>query len=73
MTIVEHLPNYGIHYYEVKDKSNASWYLGISYKGISVYDYSDRIVPRKVFPWRHLENLYYRERKFSIEVHETKR
>jgi FERM domain-containing protein 4 len=23
-----------------------------------------------LFPWSQLENLYYRERKFSIEVHE---
>lgn len=48
MTIVEHLPNYGVHFYEVKDKSNISWYLGISFKGIAVYEYNDRKIPRKV-------------------------
>ena len=93
MAIVEHLQNYGVHFYEVKDKSNMSWYLGISFKGIAVYEYNDRKTPRKVlnvlyikfyfflkiiiyfktFPWRQLENLYYRERNFSIEVHESKR
>ncbi|KAK3768260.1 hypothetical protein RRG08_031054 [Elysia crispata] len=44
MTIVERLPTYGIHYYEVK-----------------------------LFTWKHLENLYYRDKKFSIEVHGPKR
>jgi hypothetical protein len=48
MAIVEHLPNYGVHFYDVKDKSNASWYLGISFKGIAVYENNDRKVPRKV-------------------------
>ena len=49
MAIIEHLSNYGVHFYEVKDKSNISWYLGISFKGIAVYESVDRKVPRKVF------------------------
>lgn len=27
----------------------------------------------QVFNWKQLENLYYRDKKFSIEVHDTKR
>lgn len=27
----------------------------------------------QVFSWKHLENLYFRDRKFSIEVHDPKR
>ena len=73
MTIVERLPNYGIHFYEVKDKLNTSWFLGISLKGIAVYEFYNKKTALKIFPWRQLENLYYRERKFSIEVHESKK
>ncbi|XP_076447684.1 uncharacterized protein LOC143284660 isoform X2 [Babylonia areolata] len=73
MTIVERLPTYGIHYYEVKDKKEIPWWLGISPKGIAVYDKNDRTTPRKVFTWKNLENLYFRDKKFSIEVHDPKR
>ena len=48
MQLVESLPTYGIHYYEVKDKSGIPWWLGLSYKGISLYDFADKRVPRRV-------------------------
>ncbi|XP_059151029.1 FERM domain-containing protein 4A-like isoform X3 [Physella acuta] len=73
MTIVEKLPTYGIHYYDVKDKKDIPWWLGISPKGIAVYDKNDKTTPRKLFTWKTLENLYYRDKKFSIEVHGPKR
>ncbi|CAL4071441.1 unnamed protein product, partial [Meganyctiphanes norvegica] len=73
MTVVERLPTYGVHYYEVRDRSNLPWYLGISHRGIAQYDYLDKRKPRRVFLWKQLENLYFRERKFSIEVHDPKR
>lgn len=73
MSLVETLPTYGIHYYQVKDKGGIPWWLGLSHRGLSQYDYSDRKTPRKVFLWKQLENLYFRDRKFSIEVHDAKR
>ncbi|XP_067120406.1 FERM domain-containing protein 4A-like isoform X3 [Centruroides vittatus] len=73
MTVVESLPTYGVHYFEVKDKTGMPWWLGISFKGISQYDHSDRKIPRKMFLWKQLENLYFRDRKFSIEVHDAQR
>lgn len=48
MTIVESLPTYGIHFYEVKDKANVAWWLGLSHKGVSAYDYADKTRPKKV-------------------------
>uniref|UniRef100_A0A673HKV8 FERM domain-containing protein 4A-like n=1 Tax=Sinocyclocheilus rhinocerous TaxID=307959 RepID=A0A673HKV8_9TELE len=73
MSIVESLPTYGVHYYAVKDKQSIPWWLGLSYKGIFQYDYQDKVKPRKVFQWRQLENLYFREKKFSVEVHDPRR
>ena len=58
MSLVENLPNYGIHYYEVKDKTNVSWFLGISFKGIALYDFNDRISPRKV-KLRYQKYMYF--------------
>ncbi|KAK7070656.1 FERM domain-containing protein 4A, partial [Halocaridina rubra] len=73
MSVVERLPTYGIHYYEVRDRSNLPWFLGLSHRGIAQYDFLDKRKPRRVFLWKQLENLYFRERKFSIEVHDPKR
>ncbi|KAJ3598632.1 hypothetical protein NHX12_002137 [Muraenolepis orangiensis] len=65
MSIVESLPTYG-------DKQGIPWWLGLSYKGIFQYDHQDKVKPRKVFQWRQLENLYFREKKFSVEVHDPR-
>ncbi|XP_042901575.1 uncharacterized protein [Parasteatoda tepidariorum] len=73
LSIVESLPTYGQHYYEIKDKQGNGCWLGLSYRGISQYDKNDRKTPRRVFFWKQLENLYFRDRKFTIEVHEARR
>ncbi|EHH51192.1 FERM domain-containing protein 4B isoform X1 [Macaca fascicularis] len=73
MKIVEALPTYGVHYYAVKDKQGLPWWLGISYKGIGQYDIQDKVKPRKLFQWKQLENLYFREKKFAVEVHDPRR
>ncbi|XP_071817917.1 uncharacterized protein [Apostichopus japonicus] len=73
MQVIEGLPTYGVHYYEVKDKSGLPWWLGLSYKGIGQYDLGDRVTPRNVFNWKQLQNIYYQSRKFSIEVLDAKR
>uniref|UniRef100_A0A8C2DTH6 FERM domain containing 4Bb n=1 Tax=Cyprinus carpio TaxID=7962 RepID=A0A8C2DTH6_CYPCA len=70
LTLVESLPTYGVHYYEVKDKQGIPWWLGISYKGIGQYDHQDKVKPRKLFQWKQLENLYFREKKFAVEVND---
>ncbi|XP_016363088.1 FERM domain-containing protein 4B-like [Sinocyclocheilus anshuiensis] len=73
LTLVESLPTYGVHYYEVKDKQGLPWWLGISYKGIGQYDQQDKVKPRKLFQWKQLENLYFREKKFAVEVNDPHR
>ncbi|XP_028850541.1 FERM domain-containing protein 4B isoform X2 [Denticeps clupeoides] len=73
LTLVESLPTYGVHYYEVKDKQGIPWWLGISYKGIGQYDLQDKVKPRKLFQWKQLENLYFREKKFAVEVNDPHR
>jgi hypothetical protein len=73
MSIIEKQPTYGVHFYEIKDKTGIPYWLGLSYKGINQFDYNDRRVPRRNFLWKQLENLYFREKKFSIEVRDPKR
>ncbi len=73
MSIVESMPTYGVHYFEVLDKRQTAWWLGLSCRGIAQYAHADRRTPVRVFPWRQLENLYFRDKKFSIEVHDARR
>ncbi|XP_041639425.1 FERM domain-containing protein 4B isoform X2 [Cheilinus undulatus] len=73
LALVESLPTYGVHYYPVKDKQGIPWWLGVSYKGIGQYDLQDRLRPRKFFHWKQLENLYFREKKFAVEVNDPHR
>ncbi|KAI1890962.1 hypothetical protein AGOR_G00158980 [Albula goreensis] len=73
LALVESLPTYGVHYYGVKDKQGIPWWLGISYKGIGQYDLQDKLKPRKLFQWKQLENLYFREKKFAVEVNDPQR
>ncbi|KAM3621924.1 uncharacterized protein V6R79_017905 [Siganus canaliculatus] len=73
LALVESLPTYGVHYYPVKDKQEIPWWLGVSYKGIGQYDLQDKLKPRKLFQWKQLENLYFREKKFAVEVNDPHR
>uniref|UniRef100_A0A4W5L5R7 FERM domain containing 4B n=1 Tax=Hucho hucho TaxID=62062 RepID=A0A4W5L5R7_9TELE len=56
-----------------KDKQGIPWWLGISYKGIGQYDLQDKLKPRKLYQWKQLENLYFREKKFAVEVNDPHR
>ncbi|XP_008318724.1 FERM domain-containing protein 4B isoform X3 [Cynoglossus semilaevis] len=73
LALVESLPTYGVHYYQVKDKQGIPWWLGVSYRGIAQYDLQDKLKPRKLFHWKQLENLYFREKKFAVEVNDPHR
>ncbi|XP_055077615.1 FERM domain-containing protein 4B isoform X2 [Periophthalmus magnuspinnatus] len=73
LALVESLPTYGVHYYPVKDKQGIPWWLGVSYKGIGQYDQQDKLKPRKLYQWKQLENLYFREKKFAVEVNDPHR
>ncbi|MED6251453.1 hypothetical protein ATANTOWER_031000, partial [Ataeniobius toweri] len=55
------------------DKQGIPWWLGVSYKGIGQYDLQDKLKPRKLFQWKQLENLYFREKKFAVEVNNPHR
>ncbi|CDW54286.1 FERM M and FERM C and DUF3338 and FERM N domain c ontaining protein [Trichuris trichiura] len=73
LTIVERLETYGMHFYEVRDKSGSQCLLGVSGKGIFHFSSNDRTNAIRSFSWSQLENLYYRDKKFSIEVRDHRR
>ncbi|XP_031572232.1 FERM domain-containing protein 4A-like isoform X2 [Actinia tenebrosa] len=71
LCIFQSLPTYGVHYYE--DKTSIPWWLGFSPRGIGVYDHNDKIKPRKIFQWNQIENIYFRDRKVSLEIRDSYR
>ncbi|XP_043232582.1 FERM domain-containing protein 4A-like isoform X2 [Amphibalanus amphitrite] len=74
LSIVERLPTYGIHFYRVSDRSGQSgWWLGISTRGIAQYELGDRTKAKRLFQWKQLENVTFRDGRFSIEVDEPKK
>ena len=48
MTIIESLNTYGVHYFDVVDKSSSAYLLGVSCKGIGQYKTTDRRIPERV-------------------------
>ncbi|XP_065845186.1 FERM domain-containing protein 4A-like [Oscarella lobularis] len=67
------LPSYGIHYFQVKDnkKENTLW-LGFGARGIGLYDLDDKIRPREFHTWKHLDNIHYRDKRFTIEIYDSR-
>uniref|UniRef100_A0A8D3E1G8 FERM domain containing 4B n=1 Tax=Scophthalmus maximus TaxID=52904 RepID=A0A8D3E1G8_SCOMX len=57
----------------MQDKQGIPWWLGVGYKGIGQFDLQDKLKPRKLFQWKQLENLYFREKKFAVEVNDPHR
>ena len=48
MTTVESMPTYGVHYFEVYDKRQNPWWLGLSCRGIAQYNHNDRKIPGSI-------------------------
>eukprot|EP00794_Sanderia_malayensis_P007139 gene7139-7944_t len=73
LNIVERLPMYGIQFYNVKDKNEIFWKIGVSHRGIGVYDLEEYIDTKEIYTWNRIENLFYRDKKFSLEIRNLSR
>jgi len=68
LELAENLPTYGLHFFRVKDKQGKPCHLAISYKGISQYHINNKSKHFKTYYWRQLQNLFCKDKKFTIEV-----
>lgn len=62
--------------YEALNENNDKCILSIGYKGIYIYRRSrhqNLITPYLAYPWKVIDNLYYRDRKFTVEIREPKK
>ncbi|CDR32618.1 FERM domain-containing protein [Caenorhabditis elegans] len=74
--LAEKSESYGYRMYEALNENNDKCILSIGYKGIYIYRRSrhqNLITPYLAYPWRVIDNLYYRDKKFSIEIREPKK
>jgi hypothetical protein len=69
LEIVQSLPMYSFHYFEVKDKNNTPLWLGVGPNGIVQCLYDNRNEPVAHYQWINLQNIYYKDKKFSVEVY----
>eukprot|EP00730_Choanoeca_flexa_P003309 TRINITY_DN11359_c2_g4_i3.p1 TRINITY_DN11359_c2_g4~~TRINITY_DN11359_c2_g4_i3.p1 ORF type:complete len:816 (+),score=211.32 TRINITY_DN11359_c2_g4_i3:173-2620(+) len=68
MTIAQSLPQYGIHFYNVKDAKGVPWALGVHNNGINEYLFSDRVTPRNTCAWTDVVNISFNKNKFLLEL-----
>lgn len=71
LEIILSLPMYSMHFFEVKDKKDVALWLGVGPDGICQCPHSNRNDPDYRFQWLQLQNIYYRDRKFSMEVYQS--
>lgn len=64
------LKGYGVHLYQVKDKNGVPWWIGMSPRGIAQYTLQDTYNAVQLFKWNELDNVYFRDKKFSIEINQ---
>eukprot|EP00795_Rhopilema_esculentum_P000543 gene543-10227_t len=73
LSIVERLSTYGVHFFDAKDKNDVPWRLGVSHRGIGQYYPTDHVTAKKTYMWSRMDNLFYRDKKFSIEIRDLTR
>ena len=67
---------YGLHYFPLisnravgnKKLEEVVGYLGIGMNGIFDFDASSKVNYTRAFSWEHLESLFHKDNKFTIEV-----
>ncbi|KAK6053130.1 FERM PH-like domain protein [Cooperia oncophora] len=72
MQIVEKCLKYGSRLYRVSETNGSSCILSINSRGIQVFENADTFRPKEDFHWFYLDNLYYKENIFSIEVRDPR-
>ncbi|CAB3409297.1 unnamed protein product [Caenorhabditis bovis] len=76
LKIAERSESYGYRMYELLNDDGDKCLVSIGSNGVYVYKRSRNmnvITPFMAFQWRYIDNLYYRENKFSIEIRPPKR
>ncbi|PAV66503.1 hypothetical protein WR25_22528 [Diploscapter pachys] len=68
LQLISTWPRYGCRHYTVLDTDKNSCLLAVSNRGLSLYENKDSIKPNKVYTWDVLDNLYYKDNEFMIEV-----
>ncbi|WKY08620.1 hypothetical protein Q1695_007839 [Nippostrongylus brasiliensis] len=72
MEIVEKCLKYGSRLYRVTESGGSSCLLSINSRGIQVFENADTFRPKENFLWSHLDNLYYKDNVFSVEVRDPR-
>ena len=67
--IATNQPTYGVELFRgVHDKNKHEWVVGVCYNGIHRYHVAALDNPDKIYDWKKLDNLYFKDKKFTVEV-----
>lgn len=67
LKIAQDLEQYGVNYFQIKNKKNTELWLGVDALGLNVYDQNNRLEPKITFPWSEVKNISFKEKKFVIK------
>ena len=68
--IVQSFIGYGLHLFKVRDKREVYYSVGIGREGVSIYHLNNKHHPAEKYPWRQLNNVTYKDRKFWFDIAE---
>ncbi|KAK3084822.1 hypothetical protein FSP39_019612, partial [Pinctada imbricata] len=67
LKIAQDLEQYGINYFQIKNKKNTELWLGVDSLGLNIYNQDNRLKPEVTFPWSEVKNISFKEKKFVIK------
>lgn len=72
LRIVQDLEMYGVNYFKIRmsgkvNKDSMMW-LGVDAFGLNIYDSQDKLAPESVLPWCDIKNVYYSDKKFTVDT-----
>ena len=65
LDLCETLDEFGVEYFDIKNSKGSRMYLGVSSKGISIYNMEARSEPVLTFAWGEISNLSFTEVRAS--------
>jgi len=68
LTIAQDLEQYGITYFEIRNKKGTRLWLGVHNLGMDIYEEHNKVTPRLGFPWGEIRNISFNDKKFTIKM-----
>lgn len=72
LKIAQDLDMYGVNYFPITNKKKSELWLGVTAMGLNIYEKSNKLQPKMVFPWSEIRHIRFDDKKFIIKPVESK-